>query len=609
MTDSQVTALMHPLGANSFPAWSVTHYFDTADDEKLANYPGLTKRGGTFYVRKRVPNDLIHVDQRDSVRVSLRTSDRKIAVRRYPHEMVKIEAEFQAHRDRLTAAGTVASALMAGRVSDLDSVGINLLVRHWWDERRRSDQTTMSAHDTDEGEVASEIEYDLAQLGAEPELSESVQAIADRILVEAGAATLRTSGAIQPLLKYPVVERGSGPYKELCALVAQGMRAELLDARNRYQPSVLFKPDPHFAVRVNGFSKEQRAAPGKTIRDLFAAFQAEKKSLSAARDVDKRYGFVLRITEEVIDTRRLASSLDRGDCIAIKNFMQRIPSNASKKYTQGTLTQAAAGAEARGDALLAPNSVRKYMQALLAVLRWGAQNKWGVDVNTADLVGRREARVQRRRFEVAELVTLFDALLPLARSRPDRFWIPALGLLTGARLNEICQLHVEDIVNVDGIWCLNLSLFNEHGVRADDKKLKNTSSERFVPLHPQAVEAGFLTFVRAQSKGVRLFSHLKPGRDGRYSHDTSKWFGRFLTSVGLTQPSLVFHSFRHGFRDACRHVPEITDEVMNALGGWAADGEGARYGNRRMVVVLDRAVKQLQFDGFQLPTTTIHHVA
>jgi len=55
-----------------------------------------------------------------------------------------------------------------------------------------------------------------------------------------------------------------------------------------------------------------------------------------------------------------------------------------------------------------------------------------------------------------------------------RYWLPILGLYTGCRANEVCQLHKEDLKEQDGIWYLDI---NDNG----KKSLKNRSSRRLVP--------------------------------------------------------------------------------------------------------------------------------
>ena len=55
------------------------------------------------------------------------------------------------------------------------------------------------------------------------------------------------------------------------------------------------------------------------------------------------------------------------------------------------------------------------------------------------------------------------------KNKPAYYWVPLLGLYTGARLNEICQLYVNDIKEIDKIWCIDINR------KTNDKKLKNAS--------------------------------------------------------------------------------------------------------------------------------------
>lgn len=60
----------------------------------------------------------------------------------------------------------------------------------------------------------------------------------------------------------------------------------------------------------------------------------------------------------------------------------------------------------------------------------------------------------------------------------------------------------------------------------------------------------------------------------------SKWFGRFLTKLGITSPQKVFHSFRHTFKDGCRNsgIPrEIAEVLMGHAGRTVGDGYGVGY--------------------------------
>lgn len=68
------------------------------DQNELAKYPDLYQRGGVWYVRKKVPIDLRHLNSGDQVRKSLDTGDLKAAVRLYPAKMAEITGGFEQQR-------------------------------------------------------------------------------------------------------------------------------------------------------------------------------------------------------------------------------------------------------------------------------------------------------------------------------------------------------------------------------------------------------------------------------------------------------------------------------------------------------------------------------
>jgi hypothetical protein len=67
-----------------------------------------------------------------------------------------------------------------------------------------------------------------------------------------------------------------------------------------------------------------------------------------------------------------------------------------------------------------------------------------------------------------------------------------------------------------------------------------------------------------------LFWEVPYGADGQPSTTFSKWFARYLDKLGLTDPALVFHSFRHGIEDAFRNAKQpqyITDQIIGHSDG------------------------------------------
>ncbi|BCA55106.1 hypothetical protein W02_22460 [Nitrospira sp. KM1] len=83
--------------------------------------------------------------------------------------------------------------------------------------------------------------------------------------------------------------------------------------------------------------------------------------------------------------------------------------------------------------------------------------------------------------------------------------------------------------------------------------MKNEGSKRRVPIHSSLIESslielGFLEYIRSikEAGHTRLFPQLKRKGGNGWSDPVGKWFGRFVTKSGLTDPALVLHSLRHG---------------------------------------------------------------
>jgi integrase len=143
--------------------------------------------------------------------------------------------------------------------------------------------------------------------------------------------------------------------------------------------------------------------------------------------------------------------------------------------------------------------------------------------------------------------------------------------------------------------------------------LKTPGSARVVPAHPELVRIGFLRFVeerrRFEGKGARLFPLLTPGPKGGFGEAWSKWFGRYIRDLGVTNKASVFHSFRHGFKDALR-AAEVSEDVNDALTGHSGSGSvGRTYGSKTMVrrfglPALAAAVNKVAYSGLDLSGLT-----
>ncbi len=222
--------------------------------------------------------------------------------------------------------------------------------------------------------------------------------------------------------------------------------------------------------------------------------------------------------------------------------------------------------------------------------------------------------VKRVPFNDDDLHRMFSSRLFTfgAFKHPYQYWIPLLALYSGCRANELCQLRTDDIIDVDGVWCIS------HNLSTDDKLLK-TFNERLIPIHPKLIELGFLEFVNLfkQNKyqwetgyqSHRIFSGLTLDKSrGGYAKNLSRWFngtsntakkryGGFKSDVGITgslKQMKDFHSFRHTFSTALENAG-VTDNVSYQLTGHVdgkglSSGAGKRY---RHGLTVDRLYAEL----------------
>jgi len=80
--------------------------------------------------------------------------------------------------------------------------------------------------------------------------------------------------------------------------------------------------------------------------------------------------------------------------------------------------------------------------------------------------------------------------------KPCRELIALLGLYTGARANEICQLYAGDMQQVDKVWCLNIRN------NRPDQQLKTANSACLIPIYSSLIAGGFIDFVQERAGAV-----------------------------------------------------------------------------------------------------------
>jgi len=224
-----------------------------------------------------------------------------------------------------------------------------------------------------------------------------------------------------------------------------------------------------------------------------------------------------------------------------------------------------------------------------------------------DSLPRRPPSDDRRRFEVSELAVLFKSPVYTGKRRlggqhkESGYWAPLLAPFLGARIEEIAQLRVADILRVNGVWCIRIENL-EH-----DQSIKNMGSYRLVPMHDEVIKCGFLAHVARQKLDGKMHvfpSQRSDNQHGLWSNALGKWFGQYLDKIGLDDPRLTFHSFRYTFKQRCTDCG-ISDEVRDALTGhWLSKDSSREYMKAKdrqyPFPPLVAAIKQLRYDELDL---------
>ena len=130
--------------------------------EEVARYPGLMLRGSKWYLRMRVPKDLVATIGKREIWRSLRTGDHRKARALYFDKRAALEREFAALREG---------------PGQLDDARMRQMVLDWFGQHdRQLAEACFSTHGPDRHEALAEAERELAQIlnGDHEEVSASV---------------------------------------------------------------------------------------------------------------------------------------------------------------------------------------------------------------------------------------------------------------------------------------------------------------------------------------------------------------------------------------------------------------------------------------------------
>jgi integrase len=311
---------------------------------------------------------------------------------------------------------------------------------------------------------------------------------------------------------------------------------------------------------------------------------------------------VLELAKAVIGPKEI-KSVSIEDVRAVRDALAKLPPNFTKLTANKGVTILEAIAANSSGTTLSLKTQDKYLTMFKQLLIWAANEGYidkapGANVKVAG-VGKTNPAEQRNPYSREELKAIFTSpiftghqpgrwhLPGTTIDRDGKFWVPLIALYSGMRLGEIVQLLASDLKEEQGILFFDVT-------KGEDKKLKTASSKRRVPIHPILIQLGLLKVKEAAKAHARMFPEIQCGKDGYYSHNFSKWWGRYSKQIGFKASKTAFHSFRHNFTDALR-AAEIPEYASKSLVGHVDKSVHAQYGSGAPLAVLKSSVDKVSY--------------
>ncbi len=389
-----------------------------------------------------------------------------------------------------------------------------------------------------------------------------------------------------------------------------------------------------------------RAKATPALASLTASPIATAKSITASELIEKYLKDKIRsVKQETIDRNRTMCSrfvelmgdqelslIDRNMVRTYREKLESLPADtrrAAKRYGINDLEKLISLTAKNGDERLPQRTVSLYLQKLAEMFNWAVTEELmtknpAFGMAQALKPKNEKQREKRDPFSPDDLQQIFgqpwfihgtgqqNSEGRYSHWRPHYYWMPILGLYTGARLNELAQLYLDDVrSDAHGIWYLDFNLDapdklniddDDEAMSEGDKSLKTVDALRQIPLHSRLIELGILDYVEALKLDGhrRLFPELHHDKIKGYGKAVGAWFNeRFLGNKLKIERNgrKTFHSFRHNFTTALFRTSASERDISQINGHKRGKTEsGNRYGKDAEVGYMHRIVEQLAYD-------------
>lgn len=309
----------------------------------------------------------------------------------------------------------------------------------------------------------------------------------------------------------------------LCTFIKKSLRTNNLSEAKTLLLAMDYKVHKAFTALRSGMLSDDH------IKQVLHEFKPDQNKVVSTGNklskvirqyvVEKEAGWTYKTKIEVVGCHKLIvdilgdvdiKSITRPVVLDFRDRLMRLPANMYKIYPDRSVNEilAMSGVEP-----MSLNSVNKHILRLSALLSYAVKAEiiYSNPSQGLMLTDKRRDDELRKAYSDVDIKNVLDNL-PVDPDRPERYWIPLIAMYTGLRLDEICQLYVDDIQQIDGVWCFSVN-------DECDKKVKVESSKRIVPVHPVLLSAGFITYVEnvRKLKHPRLWMALTWRKEDGYS--------------------------------------------------------------------------------------------
>lgn len=497
--------------------------------------PWRDPRTGTYYCRKKIHESLRpFMGGGWEYKRSLQTKDPQEALGRFPQALAEANAVFELARK--AKEGSV-------RLNVRDAQ--QLAARWFANERKRLELTGDWQYWLVIGQGRDGEEADTLHSFMEDEKER--QGVVGAVVLPAVADMLKTQGQAMPAPQTPLYAQ----LVEVFTSHALDMSAWALKnwaAGGRYVPAPAIAPYAPTSVEVYAVepSKAPEPAPQRKAGESIDILHA-KPSDVFLRDVFddwKNHGKGGGQSFPIKTLSKFETSVRRYEALTGN------PSMGVLERTHGTaFKRALLGLE--GDDQLTPFSVRDTLVNVGTLLNhYSTQtghlphSVWRSISNKIVHESHAEIRDEWTEEELTQLFALpvwsCYALPTVKNAGADAaYWVPLLGLYTGARITELCQLRIDDFSEKDGCWMMRLEVTDKA------QSLKAAASRREIPLPAELLDLGLLQYrADIQAMGQEwLFPGINKSAQNNAGGGVSSWFSKMKIAEGFRK-EVVFHSFR-----------------------------------------------------------------